>query len=186
MANLCHILANVLSDIWCWFFVQSNFVNSPENIIRACLGLKTYLAYMKAPPKRRNINTSSSGGAMLQPLPSDIGEVAACVCQVAMWTYAGCEIHPGLSRNNYTALFAAGHHIDLWELLGAKVLDTTKYRLPVCRGMEGDCRRWASGGGGETRGGDCNDQAGQVTVSACMHSSAPAQGRGGGIGQSGL
>ena len=107
--------------------------------MRACQGLKTYLAYLKAAPKRRTNNSSSSGssGLMLQPLPSEIGEVSACVCQVAMWTYSTCRVHPSLNRKYYTPLFEAGHHLDLWELLGAKVLDTTRYRLQVIRGMAG-------------------------------------------------
>ena len=120
--------------------LQSTLVSTPENIIRACQGLKAYLAYLKATPKRRTNSSSSSSsssnssGLMLQPLPSNIGEVSACVCQVAMWTSAEVKIHPSMNRNYYTPLFEAGHHLDLWELLGAKVLDTTKYRLQVRKG----------------------------------------------------
>jgi hypothetical protein len=107
-------------------------------ISRACQGLKTFLAYLKAAPKRsinnNNSSSSSSGGSlMLQPLPREIGEVAACVCQVAMWTYSMCNVHPSLNRKYYAPLVEAGHHLDLWELLGAKVLDTTKNRMQVIR-----------------------------------------------------
>ena len=54
-----------------------------------------------------------------------------------MWVYSTCGAHPSLNRKSYNPLFEAGHHLNLWELLGANVLDTTKCRLQVIRLMDG-------------------------------------------------